>query len=480
MASTVRAQRTRRRLLGASVGLSGATVLAAACGPLGSGRPPEDRGAQQRTQINVWAFDNPVWRARVEVWNQEHPAIQAELSPIGDTVWGNEKMAAAVAAGQGPDVAVQGRQQLRQFAVRGFFSSLNSVFSRDRLKREDYFKDQFEESTWVGVIYGLPLNTDVRVFYWNKRMFLDAGLDPERPPRTWTELVDYGLRLNRFRSDGTPEQYGWLPYWGNARLWMFGLLNGGEYVSADARRVLWDDPKIVDALQFVVDYYDKARGYERSLEFLGGFQGTAQNPFATGRVAMTSFDDRGAQVFYNFPELQFGATHYPSPPTGRRASWSCAWSAVIPTTNQHKLEEAWQFIKWSVTDAYFVEAEQGLQVARRDWALQNLPGDVVYIPALISHVPTLNKVADKYRPQMQPQVQRNFDLLLEALKTSRGCGLMAGPVGGIAWNEIENAAQEAMRRQKTPRDALQERKNLVQLELDKLWADWEAQQKKKS
>lgn len=195
MASTVHAQRTRRRLLGASVGFSGATVLAAACGPFGSGRPPADRAAQQRTQISVWAFDNPIWRARVEVWNQEHPALQAELSPTGDTVWSNEKMAAAVAAGQGPDVAVQGRQQLRQWAVRVHFHSLTSVFSRDRLKREDYFKDQFEESTWAGVIYGLPLNTDVRMFYWNKGMFQAAGLNPDLPPKNWTELAEYGASV---------------------------------------------------------------------------------------------------------------------------------------------------------------------------------------------------------------------------------------------------------------------------------------------
>jgi hypothetical protein len=55
---------------------------------------------------------------------------------------------------------------------------------------------------------------------------------------------------------------------------------------------------------------------------------------------------------------------------------------------------------------------------------------------------------------------------------------MAGPVGEIAWREIENAAQDAMRRTKTPRDARQERKPLVQLAPDKQWVDREARQKR--
>ena len=42
---------------------------------------------------------------------------------------------------------------------------------------------------------------------------LAAGLDPERPPRTWGELLDAADRLTVRRPDGTVERAG--VWWGN-------------------------------------------------------------------------------------------------------------------------------------------------------------------------------------------------------------------------------------------------------------------------
>ena len=52
-------------------------------------------------------------------------------------------------------------------------------------------------------LYGLPVQTTTIALFWNRQMFAaraqvlrDAGLDPERPPRDWEEVIAYGKVLS--------------------------------------------------------------------------------------------------------------------------------------------------------------------------------------------------------------------------------------------------------------------------------------------
>ncbi|AIL32540.1 sn-glycerol-3-phosphate ABC transporter substrate-binding protein UgpB [Basilea psittacipulmonis] len=46
-----------------------------------------------------------------------------------------------------------------------------------------------------GKLVSMPFNSSTPVFYYNKDLFKQAGLDPEKPPRTYEELRDYGNKL---------------------------------------------------------------------------------------------------------------------------------------------------------------------------------------------------------------------------------------------------------------------------------------------
>lgn len=51
--------------------------------------------------------------------------------------------------------------------------------------------------TWQGHIYAAPQNHDIRGVAYNGILFAEAGLDPDRPPQSWDELVSYTRRLTR-------------------------------------------------------------------------------------------------------------------------------------------------------------------------------------------------------------------------------------------------------------------------------------------
>lgn len=50
-------------------------------------------------------------------------------------------------------------------------------------------------STTDGKLLSMPFNSSTSIFYWNKDAFKKAGLDPEKPPKTWPELGEAGKKL---------------------------------------------------------------------------------------------------------------------------------------------------------------------------------------------------------------------------------------------------------------------------------------------
>jgi sn-glycerol 3-phosphate transport system substrate-binding protein len=67
-------------------------------------------------------------------------------------------------------------------------------------------KEPFDPKAYIAPVYGyysttdgkllsMPFNSSTPVFYWNKEMFKKAGLDPDKPPKTWSELGEMGKKL---------------------------------------------------------------------------------------------------------------------------------------------------------------------------------------------------------------------------------------------------------------------------------------------
>ena len=66
-------------------------------------------------------------------------------------------------------------------------------------------------------IWGLNHYISTRALFWRKDLFQDAGLDPEKPPRTWEEF----LNVARILSDPSRDRYGMNVYAGDQGAWDF-------------------------------------------------------------------------------------------------------------------------------------------------------------------------------------------------------------------------------------------------------------------
>lgn len=52
-----------------------------------------------------------------------------------------------------------------------------------------------DQASWKGKIYSVPYRGATRCLVWNKEFFADAGLNPESPPRTFDQILEYGLKI---------------------------------------------------------------------------------------------------------------------------------------------------------------------------------------------------------------------------------------------------------------------------------------------
>ena len=62
---------------------------------------------------------------------------------------------------------------------------------------------QIDGKTW-----GIPFQRSTIVLYWNKDAFKDAGLDPEKAPATWDEMVAFGKKLTKRDASGATSRNG--------------------------------------------------------------------------------------------------------------------------------------------------------------------------------------------------------------------------------------------------------------------------------
>lgn len=109
------------------------------------------------------------------------------------------KMLAAVAGGNPPDVGVCCIQYTGYYA-RGVFTPIDDyVEASAKIKREDFVPGLFESMTFRGKLYGVPAAECGPRFclFCNRQHIEEAGLDPEKLPETWDEAWEWHTKLTK-------------------------------------------------------------------------------------------------------------------------------------------------------------------------------------------------------------------------------------------------------------------------------------------
>ncbi|MDQ0458214.1 ABC transporter substrate-binding protein [Rhizobium paknamense] len=156
--------------------------------------------------LRIWSLDKPeqpAWNLARE-FEKKEPGIKVEyrLIPFEDVV--SEAMR-AYSTGQAPDIIAIDNPEHALFASRGAFLDLTDRIAKSTvIKKENYFPGPLASVTWKDKLYGVPKATNTIALYYNADMFRAKGLDPDKPPQTWDELLDAARKL----SDPAKNVYG--------------------------------------------------------------------------------------------------------------------------------------------------------------------------------------------------------------------------------------------------------------------------------
>jgi multiple sugar transport system permease protein len=167
---------------------------------------------------------------------------------------------------------------------------------KDAIHREDFYPTAWDEAIYTDpvskskALYGIPFNMDSRALFYNKSLLKKAGFvdakGEAQPPKTWEELEAMELKLMEVDEDGRTTRLGFVPNFGDSWLYIFGWMNGGEFMSADGKTCTLNDPKIVRALEWMKRQYDRQGGAKNVYAFQSSFQGGQLDPFIIGKIAM--------------------------------------------------------------------------------------------------------------------------------------------------------------------------------------------------
>ena len=308
-------------------------------------------GAKAQTvEIEYWQY---VFDARVKAMNElikrfeaANPNIKVKQTtfPYADY---QTKIAAAMPAGQGPDVVQLFYGWLDNFVGAKFIQPLpRDAFPPAAIEKEFY--PIVSAMKRNGEYYALPTAVRSLALFYNKKLFQEAGLDPNTPPKTVDELLDFAKKTTKRDGAGNMLSAGiTLDFPGQDYHWWRETLlrqNGGAPYSDDNRKVTYDSEAGAKSLNW---YADLQRVHKVGQV---GFMDEGQAAFRAGRAAMTVDGSFRLGAFGGIKAFEWGVAELPASADGKKANFASYWVNGITTKpTGEKLEAAKKFLAFVTT-----------------------------------------------------------------------------------------------------------------------------------
>ncbi len=385
-------------------------------------------------------------------YNYTHPGVYVRAEYKGS--YRDTLNAAILAAQQGnPPHIVQIFEIGSQLAMdSGIFVPIESLVKGPEFQPDDYIEGVANYYKFNGQFFSMPWNSSNPILYYNKDMFRAAGLDPEKPPETFEEMLEY---CDAIVSGGVAKNcVSWPLHSWFFEQWMANmgaeLANNGNGRDARATEVYLTSDAAKEIVSWWKEMYDRGfYAYSGKLEDWDG----ADAIFVSGQAAMevTSTSDV-VQRQRDAAEQGFelGTGYLPYPAHSERQG-VIVGGASLWLTGGHPDEEmqaAKDFVIWFTNTENAVRWHKGTG----------------YFPIRKSSVDVL-EVENWF--ELNPAYRAAFDQLLSTKPTRATQGAVIGAFPEVR-TIIEQAIEKVLAGEASVEDALQEAK----VAADKAIADY--------
>lgn len=261
--------------------------------------------AQEISWIYCGDKIDPVHEKFIKEWEAANAGWTVKAEVVG---WAQcqDKATTLAAAGSPAAMAYVGSRTLKEFALNDLIVPVPMTDA----EKAAYYPNIVGTVTFNDTQWGVPIAFSTKALYWNKGLFKEAGLDPEKPPTTWAETIadakaikektgkaGYGLPAKTF--DNTMHQF---------MHWVY--TNDGHVTDAEGNITL-DSPQVLAALQAYKDItpysVEGATAYE---------QNEIRAIFLDGQVGMIQAAV-GAAYLLADTKIEWGVTDLPLGPDAK-------------------------------------------------------------------------------------------------------------------------------------------------------------------
>lgn len=174
-------------------------------------------------------------------FNASQDAIHVKTAVQGAYSETMQKLQAAFADGNVPEVVLLSSEQANTVAEKGMVVSLQSYIDQDpEFNIDDLVSTFRKQGTYDGELLTMPAYGTTQVMYYNKAVLEENGFT-EEDLSTWQGLAEVATALSEVDANGKITYAGWEPMWGAYNMMDAVFSAGGQVISDDGQTVLIND-----------------------------------------------------------------------------------------------------------------------------------------------------------------------------------------------------------------------------------------------
>ena len=282
-----------------------------------------------------------------------------------------------------------------------------------------------------GDLLSMPFNVSTTVLFYNKDAFRKAGLDPEKAPRTWPELIDAAKKIRSTNAAACGFTTTWLAWVmleqiSSRHNVAFGTQGNGRG-GLDASLTLANNPLLTRQIQTLIDMQkDKSFDY-------GGRSNDAAAKFISGECAMLTQSSGGLGAIAQGAKFTFGVGQLPYWPDVSGAPYATTiggaslWVFNAPNRSAAEFRGVARFldflrsdkvmVEWAKTTGFLPATNSAFRAMQTEGFFTKNPGRDVPILSLIEGAKGDNtngyrfgrwtEIRDVYHEEMEKALQGN-------------------------------------------------------------------------
>lgn len=261
-----------------------------------------------------------------------------------------QKITAAISAGNGPDLTDDFNGSIGKLAAAGVMEPLDDYISKTNYDMADFVPAAIDSMKMDGKIYAMPCNINFSALYYNKTILKDAGYT--EAPKTLEEMYEMAVKTTKVNKDGTIDTLGFPDFPNVYYLGNFNIAAGGGWYTDDSKASAANDAGNTLALKLIADYRQKF-GVANITKFASGAKYLdPTDPFLMGKQ---TFRVDGPWMGKNIKEtfkvdIDYGVTYipYPAGKEDLKARALVSSSILYIPSNAKNKDGAWDFLSYLV------------------------------------------------------------------------------------------------------------------------------------